>query len=119
MYSIKFIPYSYAIDSGKKGVHMLSADEYKWRVKYPATLDELNEIFSENSGFRVIWELPMGEKDGDRMAFPKGGLSLIILTTYRNTNLEGLNSLRVEEYIAYDCTMYVMNDNGKTIDRVG
>ena len=119
MYSIKFIPYSYAIDSGKKGIHVLSADEYKWRVRYPETLKELKEIFDENSGLRVIWELPMGKKTGDKMAFPKGGISVVILTTYRNTNLEGHNSLRVEEYIAYDCTMYGMNANGKTIDRVG
>jgi len=119
MYSIKFIPYSYSTSANDKGIHMLSADEYKWNVKYPATLDELNEIFSENHEFRVIWEFPMGEKDGDGLAFPKGGLSLIILTTYRNTNLEGPNSLRVATYLAYDCSMYVMNDNGKTIDRVG
>ncbi len=67
MYSVKFIPYSYAIDSGKKGIHVLSADEYKWRVRYPETLKELKEIFNENSGLRVIWELPMGEKAGDMM----------------------------------------------------
>jgi len=112
MYSIKFVPYPYSVEDQDKGIHMLSADEYKWSVKYPATLDELNEIFSENHGFRVIWELPMND-------MPENGISLIILTTYRNTNLEGLNSLRVETYIAYDCSMYVMNDSGKTIDRVG
>jgi len=119
MYSIKFIPYSYAIDGGKKGVHMLSADEYKWRVKYPETLKDLKEILDENSGFRVIWELPMGEKAGDTYAFPKGGISVVLLTVYRNTNLVGPSSLTVEEYIAYDCSVYVMNANGKTIDRIG
>lgn len=111
MYSIKFMPYPHG-NEGRKDIHMLSADEYKWRVEYPATLDALEEIMSENAGFIVIWELPLEN-------FPDDGISMVILTTYRNTNLEGHNSLRVETYIAYDCSVFIMNANGKTIDRIG
>ncbi len=111
MYSIKFMPYPYNSED-RKDIHMLSADEYKWHVEYPETSIALKEIMEKNSEFIVIWELPLEN-------FPDDGISVIILTTYRNTNPEGHNSLNVETYIAYDCSMFVMNDNGKTIDRVG
>jgi hypothetical protein len=105
------MPYPHGSEN-RKDVHMLSADEYKWRVEYPATLEALKEIFNENSGFIVIWGLPLEN-------FPDDGISVVILTTYRNTNLVGPSNLTVDTYIAYDCSVYVMNANGKTIDRIG
>ena len=114
MYSIKFIPYPPHDSDHRKDVHMLSADEYKWHVEYPANVKALSKILNENSEFIVIWGLPMDED-----TFPDDGISMVILTTYRNTNLVGPSSLTVEEYIAYDCSVYVMNANGKTIDRIG
>ena len=113
MYSIKFMPYPHGSEN-RKDIHMLSADEYKWNVRYPLDLETFKKILDERPEFIVIWELPLDED-----TFPDDGISLIILTTYRSTNPEGLNSIRVETYIAYDCSMFVMNDNGKTIDRVG
>lgn len=111
MYSIKFMPYPHGSEN-RKDIHMLSADEYKWSVEYPETLDALKKILNENSEFIVIWRLPLEN-------FPDDGISVVILTTYRNTNLAGPSSLVVDTYIAYDCSVYIMNDNGKTIDRIG
>ena len=116
MYTVKFIPYSHGVD---RSTHVLSTDEYQWNVKYPENIEALREILDENRGFIVIWEIPLSEKINDEMAFPEGGIQLVLLTTYRNTNLEGQNSMRVSTYIAYDCSMFVMNNHGKTIDRVG
>jgi hypothetical protein len=111
MYSIKFKPYPHGSEN-RKDIHMLSADEYKWSIEYPATLDALKEILNENREFIVIWELPLEN-------FPDDGISVTILTAYRYTSPDGYSNLRACTYIAYDCSMYVMNDNGKTIDRVG
>jgi hypothetical protein len=107
------MPYPHGSED-RKDIHMLSADEYKWRVEYPENLEALIKILNEHSEFIVIWKLPIDED-----TFPDDGISMVILTTYRNTNLAGPSSLVVDTYIAYDCSMYVMNENGKTIDRVG
>jgi len=111
MYTVKFVPYPHGSE-GRKDIHVLATDEYKWNVKYPSNSKELKEILSEEAGFIVIWELPL-------ILFPDDGIQVVILTTYRNTNPDSQGSLRVDTYIAYDCSVFVMNDNGKTIDRIG
>ena len=114
MYSIKFIPYPYTAEKLDKHTHVLSADEYKWCVKYAPDRETLKEILDENREFRVIWELPLRKSN-----FPDGGIQLVLLTIYKSTNPEGYDSLKVNTYIAYDCSVFVMNENGKTIDRIG
>ncbi len=96
----------------------IDSKELDFDVRHPLDRDTGLKILEEVAGgeWSAIWSMPLhdpessgGEFDG-LPDWPEEGLSLIIFTIREGRNYQ--------TYVAFDATMYVMSDTGKTIDTI-
>ncbi|MCH7559781.1 MAG: hypothetical protein IIC67_00170 [Thaumarchaeota archaeon] len=121
MYSIKFSPYNTGNKYeklSKRKTHVLPADEYSWSVHYPLSHKDFRKVLDEeleHVDWSVIWSMPLEPDE-----FPEDGLQLVFITVHKSIGIDGASFNQiVNTYVAYDCSVYIMNDLGRTIDRIG
>jgi hypothetical protein len=121
MFTIRFSPFSTSQDDYEFGSNRetfnTESDEYGWKVKYPLDYDTFRKILSEeleHVNYTNVWSLPL-----ERDEFPEDGLSLVFITTYKDTSIDRSGTSKyVRTFVGYNCSVYIMNDNGRTIDRI-
>jgi hypothetical protein len=114
---LKFKPYPqnkslYAggsVGDGWRDENLLECDEVKHRNWWVSNSGDLQAILEDEDGsWFPIWELPIYDS---KVQFPEDGISLtrLIVTRYE--------PLRIETVFVYDCNIYAMSDEGKTVDK--
>ena len=122
MFTIRFAPYSTSTDNYEFGSNRetfnTEADEYGWKVKYLLDYDTFRKVFAEeleHVNYTTVWSMPL-----ERDEFPEDGISLIFITAYKDTSIDRAGTSKyVTTFVGYNCSVYIMNDNGRTIDRIG
>lgn len=122
MFTLKFSPFSKSTDDYEFGsnrqVFVTETDEYGWKVRYPLDHATFKKILSEeleHVNYSTVWSLPLEPDE-----FPEEGLTLVFVTTYKDTSIDRAGTAKyVSTFVGYDCTVYIMNDSGRTIDRIG
>jgi hypothetical protein len=99
---------------------LIECEDLSYEVRHPLDLDTLLKILDEIlDGWSPIWKLPLGghpETDPDQQHFPDDGLRLVILEVMRIGR--ETEETFTTTYLAYDCNVYIMSNEGRTIDRI-
>lgn len=76
---------------------MFEAEKVRYRKVGVNSLNEFNEYLGDITDYYILSELPT-----------KGEFEFVLLTLFQEE--------KTEYVVCSNCSMYVMNDNGKTID---
>ncbi len=98
----------------RRAEYILEADEVAHETRYPLDYATFTEILANDvpEEWAVFWSLPLEKKD-----FPVEGIQLVILNVWKRADPTAPMAY-VKTYLAFDCTIYVMSNEGKTIDRI-
>ena len=115
---LKLVPWNGDDERRATRIKEIDSKEIDFYVRHPIDRDTGLKILEEAGGgeWLTIWSMPLNDPESSNGDFeglpdwPEGGLSLIIFTIRENRNYQ--------TYVAYDCTMYLMSDTGKTIDTI-
>lgn len=125
---VKCVPYPLPV-AGEGGIYegqrrknrLIECEDLSYEVRYPHDLQTMLKILDEevDHPWTPVWKLPLGghpETKPDQQPFPDDGLRLVILVVI-HTGREPEDSFTMT-YLAYDCEVFIMSDQGHTIDTI-
>lgn len=121
---VKCVPYPLPV-AGEGGVYegqrrknrLIECEDLSYEVRHPLDLKTMLKILDEDVDhpWTPVWKLPLGGLPYE-VNFPDDGLQLVILEV-AHTGRQPEDSFTMS-YLAFDCEIYIMSDQGHTIDTI-
>lgn len=116
MYSIKVVP-----QEGDRHTKIFPTETVSFKnLGHVGNLEDAIKIFEKIGKWQAVWTMPINDPEDTNPEepsfgfWPEGGIWMNVFTTYKK---DGTRFGKYKTYIAYDCTLYVLNEIGKTIDK--